>query len=254
MLQIDERNDGRVRVLTLDRPEALNAFDTALYNACAGALRDASAADDVRCVVITGRGRAFSAGQDLGEMNRLGSGDTDGAQHGFPNFLEALSHFDKPIIAAVNGLGVGIGFTMLLQCDLVMMAHSARLRAPFVPLGVVPEAAGSYLMPAVMGNQRAAHMLYTGTWLTATEAVGAGVAWKSVPDEELLPEVFRVAGDIARQPTISLVESKRLVIAARIDAITAARQREDETFARLIGNPASTEALTAFLEKRDPVF
>jgi enoyl-CoA hydratase/carnithine racemase len=254
VLDIQDRNDGRVRVLTLDRPEALNAFDTALYNACADALRDASVTDTVRCVVITGRGRAFSAGQDLGEMARIGSGEQEATSHGFPNFLNALSHFDKPLIAAVNGLGVGVGFTLLLHCDLVLLAHAARLRAPFVPLGVVPEAASSVLMPLVMGNQHAAHVLYTGTWLSAKEAVASGVAWKTVPDHDLMSEAFSVADEIARMPTISLVETKRLVIAARIDAVSAARTREDAVFARLAGGPANAEAISAFLEKRDPVF
>jgi enoyl-CoA hydratase/carnithine racemase len=254
VLQIDERNDARVQVLTLNRPDALNAFNTELYNAAADGLRAASENENVRCVVFTGKGRAFSAGQDLGEMHRISPGDDESTAHGFPNFLAALSRFDKPLIAAVNGLGVGIGFTMLLHCDLVIMAHSARLRAPFVPLGVVPEAAGSLLMPMVMGLQHASHMLYTGNWLSATEAVEAGVAWKSVPDSELLTEAFALADDIAKQPTVSLVESKKLILAARIDAIKIARDREDEAFARLIGGPANLEALTAFLEKRDPVF
>ena len=106
-----------------------------------------------------------------------------------------MSRFDKPIIAAVNGLGVGIGFTMLLHCDIVVMATPRTLRAPFVPLGVVPEAAGSVLMPLVMGSQRAALALYTGSWLSAADALDAGIAWKSVPDSDLLAEAFAVAGE-----------------------------------------------------------
>jgi enoyl-CoA hydratase/carnithine racemase len=254
MLTIDHRNDGRVRVLTLDRPDALNAFDTPLYNACADALRAASADDLVRCVVLTGRGRAFSAGQDLGEMGRLSTGESDGTAHGFPNLLDAVGAFDKPFLAAVNGIAVGIGFTILLHCDLVVVAHAARMRAPFVPLGVVPEAAGSALMPDVMGNQAAAHMLYTGAWLQAADAVACGLAWKNVPDEDLLTETFAITDQIATLPTVSLVETKRLVLGARSDRVRAARDREDAAFARLVGGPANVEAITAFLEKRDPVF
>jgi enoyl-CoA hydratase/carnithine racemase len=254
MLDIQDRDDGRVRVVTLNRPDALNAFDTPLYNACADALRSASADDIVRCVVLTGRGRAFSSGQDLGEMGRLGSGESDGTAHGFPNLLAAVTSFDKPLIAAVNGIAVGIGFTVLLHCDLVVVAHAARMRAPFVPLGVVPEAAGSLLMPEVMGTQAAAHMLYTGTWLQSDDAVACGLAWKRVPDEELLSATFAITDEIARMPTISLVESKRLVLAAKSERIQAARDREDAAFARLVGGPANMEAITAFLEKRDPVF
>jgi enoyl-CoA hydratase/carnithine racemase len=254
VLDIDDRNDGRVRVLTLDRPDALNAFNTTLYNAGADALRAASADNNVRCVVVTGRGRAFSAGQDLGEMSRIDTDAPSDEPHGFPNFLAALSTFDKPLIAAVNGLGVGIGLTMLLHSDIVIMAHSARLRAPFTPLGVAPEAASSYLMPVVMGNQAASYFLYTGNWISASEAVACGIAWKSVPDEELLTEAFAAADEIGRMPTVSLVATKRLVVAGRIDAINAARAREDDAFSRLIGGPANIEAIQAFLEKRDPVF
>ncbi len=254
MLDIDDRFDGRVRILTLNRPEALNAFDTALYNAGAAALREAAADDAVRCVIVTGTGRSFSAGQDLAEMGRIGTGDADGAGHGFPRFLDAVMTFDKPLLAAVNGLGVGIGFTMLLHCDIVVLAHAARLRAPFVPLGVVPEASGSVLMPAVMGNQRASYFLYTGKWMSADDAVEANIALRAVPDGELMHEVLAIAEDIAKMPTVSLVESKRLSIAARIDAVRAANLREQEVFSRLAGAPANMEAITAFLEKRDPVF
>jgi len=254
VLDIQDRNDGRVRVLTLDRPDALNAFNSALYNAAAQGLQDARDDDNVRCVVVTGRGRAFSAGQDLAEMGRIGSGETDGVGHAFPRFIDAVMDFDKPLVAAVNGLGVGIGFTMLLHCDIVVLAHAARLRAPFVPLGVVPEAASSERMPAVMGNQQASLYLYTGRWMSAQEAVANGVALKAVPDSDLLPETYAITDEIAKMPTVSLVETKRLVNAARVDAVKEANVREQGVFAYLAGAPANMEAITAFLEKRDPVF
>ena len=118
-------------------------------------MEEAAERADVACVVITGAGRAFSAGQDLGEMGRLSAAtntDFGDAGPGFPRFLDTLAAFGKPVIAAVNGIGVGIGMTMLLHVDIAIIASTARLRAPFVPLGVVPEAAGSLLMPIVMGN------------------------------------------------------------------------------------------------------
>ena len=170
MLRIDD-NDG-VRVLTLDRPDALNAFNTPLYDACAQAFHEAAARDDIACVVLTGTGRAFSAGQDLGEMAQIdpsARADADDPGPGFPRFIDTVAAFEKPLICAVNGLGVGIGLTVLLHADLVLISTTARLRAPFVPLGVVPEAAGSLLMPAVMGGQRAALALYTGEWITADD-------------------------------------------------------------------------------------
>jgi enoyl-CoA hydratase/carnithine racemase len=255
-LRIEDR-DG-VRLLTLNRPDALNAFDTPLYDACAAAFHEASARADIACVVLTGVGRAFSAGQDLGEMSRIdptgGSTSGDDPGPGFPRFIDTVASFEKPLIAAVNGLGVGIGLTVLLHCDLVLIARGARLRAPFVPLGVVPEAAGSLLMPLVMGGQRAALALYTGEWITAEDAVACGLALQMTEPDALLPDTMEIAGRIARMPVSSLVESKRLVLAGRIDAIRLARAREDAVFARMVGAPANLEALTAFLEKREPDF
>jgi enoyl-CoA hydratase/carnithine racemase len=255
VLQIDD-HDG-VRVLTLDRPDALNAFNTALYDACARAFHEAAARDDVACVVLTGTGRAFSAGQDLGEMAQIdtsAAASADDPGPGFPRFIDTVATFEKPFICAVNGLGVGIGLTVLLHADLVLISSSARLRAPFVPLGVVPEAAGSLLMPLVMGGQRAALALYTGEWITADDAVACGLALRAVEPGELMAETMELAGRIARQPVTSLVETKRLVLAGRIDAVRAARAREDGAFAHMVGGPANLEALTAFLEKREPDF
>ena len=256
ILQIDD--DARVRLLTLNRPDALNAFNEELYHAAGDALVEADTRDDIACVVITGTGRAFSAGQDLGEMGRLRA-DTDiktfgDGGPGFPRFLDTLAAFPKPVLAAVNGIGVGIGMTMLLHVDIALIAATARLRAPFVPLGVVPEAAGSALMPAVMGNQRAAEKLYTGDWITADEAVACGLARRVVVPDELMDATMELARRIAKMPVASLRATKQLVVDARIDAVRAARAREDASFTKMIGQPANMEAITAFLEKREPDF
>jgi len=246
-------DDGGVRLLTLDRPDVLNAFDTPLYDAVRDALRDAAGRDDVAVAVITGSGRAFSAGQDLAEMAALGqtSERPPGATgHGFTTFLDAVMEFPKPLLAAVNGIGVGIGLTLLPHCDLVLIADGARLRGPFVPLGVVPEAAASVTLPAVMGAQRAAHLLFTGAWIDAEEAVACGLAWCRCPPDRLLDETMSIARDIAAMPLESLVATKRLLNAGRDDERRAARAREDTEFARLTGSGANREALAAFLEKR----
>jgi enoyl-CoA hydratase/carnithine racemase len=250
-------DDARVRVLTLNRPDALNAFNDELYHTAGAALEEAAASNDVACVVITGVGRAFSAGQDLGEMGRLGAEgnhDFGDAGPGFPRFLDTLAAFGKPVIAAVNGIGVGIGMTMLLHVDIAFIATTARLRAPFVPLGVVPEAAGSLLMPVVMGNQRAALKLYTGDWITADEAVEYGLALRAVAPDALMDETMDLARRIAKMPVASLSATKRVVVEGRIDAVRAARAREDRAFTGMIGQPANMEAIAAFLEKREPDF
>jgi enoyl-CoA hydratase/carnithine racemase len=257
MAILEVTDDARVRVLTLNRPEALNSFNDELYHLAGYALEEAEASNDVACVVITGTGRGFSAGQDLGEMGRLsaeGTHDFGDAGPGFPHFLDTLAAFGKPIIAAVNGIGVGIGMTMLLHVDIAYISTTARLRAPFVPLGVVPEAAGSLLMPVVMGNQRAALKLYTGEWITADEAVEYGLALRAVEPDQLMTETMDLARRIAKMPVASLSATKRVVVEGRIDAVRAARAREDRAFTGMIGKPANMEAITAFLEKREPDF
>jgi len=254
MLRTDDH--GRVRLLTLDRPEALNAFNTELYDAAAQALNDAAADGDIAVVVLTGEGRAFSAGQDLGEMASLASDmeGADGAGHGFPRFMDALIGFPKPLIAAVNGLGVGLGLTMVGHCDLCLVGESARFRPPFTALGVVPEAAASYTLPAMMGWQAASKALLTSAWISADEAVASGLALRKVPDADLVAEALALAAEIAVWPISSLVGTKRVLKAAHLDAIAEARKREDREFSTMTGSPANLEALTAFLEKRTPDF
>jgi len=265
MLRIDDHD--RVRLITLDRPDALNAFNAALYDAGRDALLAATVDDAVAAVVITGEGRAFSAGQDLLEMAELaskhglgGSGDDEsdaepgGDASGFSGFLDALQSFPKPLIAAVNGLGLGIGFTMLAHCDLVFIAEGARLKTPFTSLGVSPEAASSYLFPLRMGWQRAAKILFTSDWISAEEAVEVGIALQVCAPDALLPETLELAARIARMPISSLVTTKRVMLDAQLPQIREARAREEAAFVTVMGGPANIEALTAFAEKRDPDF
>ncbi len=246
-------NKGRVRVLTLNRPKQLNAFNDAQYDALAAALRAAAEHPRVTVAVITGSGRAFSAGQDLAELGQRPQ-YTDHAAHGFQPFMDALQAFPKPLIAAVNGLGIGIGTTMLLHCDLVLMAESAKLRAPFVSLGISAEAGSSYLFPATIGWANTAHLLYTGNWIPADEAVRLGLAWRVVPDAQLAAEADQLAQQIAANPVTSLVATKKLLLGARINQIRAARDLENEIIGNLAGGPANKEAIAAFLEKRAPDF
>jgi enoyl-CoA hydratase/carnithine racemase len=225
-------HDG-VRLLTLDRPGALNAFDSPLYRA-AGAALDAARRDEaVRVAVITGAGRAFSAGQDLDELARLAAGEP--IDSGFPVLLDALQAFDKPLVAAVNGAAVGIGFTMLPHCDLVLAAETARFRTPFAEMGVPPEAASSYLFPARMGWQRAAEVLFTSPWLSAADAVECGIALRVVAGDDLLPEALALAGSIATAPLAALRAIKATMLAGRAEAVAAARAREEAAFARVLG-------------------
>ena len=222
VLRIDD--DGPVRLLTLDRPEARNAFNKALYDGVRAALEAAAADDAITVGVITGAGDTFSAGQDLKALSGMKDNPDEGK--GFDPFARALAAFDKPLIAAVNGAAVGIGTTLLLHCDLVLVSDTARFKLPFVTLGLAPEAASSLLLPAAIGPQAAAYFLLTGDWIDAETAVARGLAWKRCPPEGLLEEALGVARRIADAPLEAVRNTKRLIQAARADAVTAALDRE----------------------------
>ncbi len=234
MLRTEDHD--RVRLLTFDRPDKRNAFDTALYRAVATALDDARADDAVHVVVMTGAGTSFSAGQDLDEMARLATAVDTGeqAESGFPALLDALQAFDKPLVAAVNGVAVGVGFTMLPHCDVVLASTDARFRAPFAPMGVPPEAASSYLLPLRMGWLRAARVLLTGAWLDAQEALDAGIVGRVVPGDGLVAEALADATAIAEAPLSALRAIKGAMLAGQADAVAAARAREEAAFAELL--------------------
>ena len=179
ILQIDDQN--RVRTLTLNRPDALNAFNEKLYEATAQALQQAAEDPDVAVVLLTGAGRAFSAGNDLKEMQARIT-DPEMANQGshFTAMIDALAGFPKPLICAVNGVGVGIGTTILGYADLAFMSSTARLKCPFTSLGVAPEAASSYLLPRLIGRQNAAWLLMSSEWVSAQEALAMGYGLEGV--------------------------------------------------------------------------
>lgn len=244
---------GRVQTLTLNRPEALNAFNDGMYKAIGDALSGAATNDDISVVIITGEGRAFSAGQDLGEM-----ADPARRKKGFVGqfsyFIKTVATFPKPLLAAVNGLGVGIGLTLLPHCDLVYMSSDARLRAPFASLGVTVEAGNSYLLPKVLGWSNAANILFTGKWISALEAKEIGLIFQVSEADQLLADVMAKADEIAAMPLVSLVATKMLMIEHREEGFKKARSSEDKAFAKLTGAPANREAIAAFMEKREPDF
>jgi enoyl-CoA hydratase/carnithine racemase len=244
-----QEDRGHVRLLTINRPSKRNAFDNSLYNAMADALIAASADGAVRAVVITGAGETFCAGQDFSEMSVEA-----GAEHGFPRFMQALIDCDRPVITAVNGVGIGLGLTMLLHTDINYIAEGARLRAPFVTLAVVPEAASSWLLPAVVGFQRAAEILFTARWIDAAESVAMGLTFAVVARPLLLETALAKAAQIAANPPQSVQHTKRLLRVWRRQAIADARQREDAAFQERLGTAENLEAIQAFFEKRPPDF
>ena len=253
MLRIEDNK--RVRLLTLDRPDALNAFNEALYDATTEALLAAAEDPTVAVVVLTGTGRAFSAGTDLLEMAARGTDPNFvPGKHGFPGMIDALTDFPKPFICAVNGLGLGIGTTILGFADLSFMATDARLKCPFTSLAVAPEAASSYTFPALLGRQQATWMLLSSEWIGAEQCKEMGLVFAVCEPADLLPTTLQHAEVLAAKPISSLVESKRLITAPWREHIEAARANENKAFQKLMAGPANAEALKAFAEKRQPDF
>ena len=246
-------DENRVRTLTLNRPEALNAFNEALYDATTEALNAAAEDDDVAVLVITGTGRAFSAGQDLAEMQaRITDPGFTPGRHGFPGLIDALAKFPKPLVCAVNGLGLGLGATILGFADLAFMSSTARLKCPFTSLGVAPEAASSYLLPALIGRQNAAWVLMSSEWVDAAEAQRMGLVWKVCEPDELLADAHRHANVLADKPISSLIAVKQTMTEPIRAEVAAARSREDAYFAELMGAQANADALAEFNRgKRD---
>lgn len=253
---LDIEDQGRVRLLTLNRPDALNAFSEALYDATAQALIDAAVDPDVAVVVLTGAGRAFCAGTDLVEMGARnpGGGGVEPGVHGFAGMIDQMDSFPKPFIVAVNGLAIGVGATMLGFADLAFMSSEARLRCPFSSLGVAPEAASSYTFPLLLGRQQAMWTLLSAEWISAEEAEEMGLVWKVCPPDELLDTTMAHAQKLAALPVSSLMESKVLITHGWHEGVVAARERENAAFSRLMGAPANVEAIAAFMEKRPPDF
>lgn len=245
----------QVRTITLARPVALNAFNEALYDAVTIALREAASDPSVAVVLLTGLGRAFSAGTDLLEVGeRVTNPDFIPGEHGFIGLVDALAEFDKPLVLAINGLGLGIGTTMIGFADLAFMADDARLQCPFTSLGVAPEAASSYLLPRLVGRQNAAWVLLSSEWISASEAHEMGLVWKLCPPDDLMTVAMDHATRLARLPVASLRAVKQAMTAPIVEQVAAARHRENAFFAGLMGGPANAEALTAFAEGRKPDF
>jgi enoyl-CoA hydratase/carnithine racemase len=242
-----------VRLLTFNRPEVRNAFDTAMYLELTAALHASDADGTVRAVVLTGRDGAFSSGADLTEMAAIATGTkVEGSDRGFQGLLDCLGDIAVPLLAAVNGVGVGLGFTLLAHCDLVLVDRDARLRVPFSELGVPPEAASSVLFPAVMGWQRAARVLLTSDWVDAEELVSLGLALRVCEPGTVRVETLALASRIAAYPRPATRATTSLMRAARRDAVHEANRREQGAFSELLAGAAQAGTLADFAAKAPP--
>ena len=248
---IETYRDGPTLVIRFARPEKKNALTLAMYGRLVVALGEAAADATVRAVVFGSTSDVFTAGNDLGDFMQS---PPTGADSPVFRFLTALSTFEKPLIAAVDGKGVGLGLTMLLHCDLVYASDRSSLVAPFVNLGLVPEAASSLLLPRLVGHQRAAEILLLGEPIDARAAHAMGLVNAVLPAAEVLPHALAIARTLAERPPNALRLAKALLKDPATSTVAERIQKEGALFAERLASPEVAEAIGAFFEKRKPDF
>ncbi|MFT3665290.1 enoyl-CoA hydratase-related protein [Piscinibacter sp.] len=256
------RRDGAVLTLTLNRPQALNSFNGALHEALIGALKQAAGDAEVRCVVITGAGRGFCAGQDLSDPAVAPDPTPGAAPKDIGDLIEArykplalaIHRFPVPVIAAVNGVAAGAGANLALNCDIVLAARSASFIQAFAKIGLVPDCGGSWLLPRLVGRAQAMALALLGDKCGAEEAQRIGLIWRCVDDAALAGEAQALAARLAAMPSRALAETRRAFDACdRLD-LAGALSLEGEVQRRLGMSHDYLEGVSAFFAKRAPVF
>jgi enoyl-CoA hydratase/carnithine racemase len=241
---------SRVLTIRINRPEKKNALTQAMYSAMTAALRKGEAENSVRAILLAGSDDCFTAGNDLADFaSAPAAGPTVAIE-----FLHTLAAARKPVVAAVSGLAIGIGATLLLHCDLVYAAQTARFQFPFVNLGLCPEAASSLILPSLVGHRRAAELLYFGETFGAEAARDFGIVNEIFPDAELLRSAAAKALQLAEKPPAALRATKALLKGHTRAAITEAMAQEMQRFAPLLQGPEVKEAIASFRERRKPDF
>jgi len=244
------RQDGAVLEIIFARPGKKNALSNAMYRAATEALERAHNDTALRVVLFGAEGDAFTAGNDIADFFKAAAGER--RELAAFDFITALGRAEKPLVAAVAGLAVGVGTTMLLHCDLVYVADTATLTTPFVNLALVPEAASSILLPARIGHVRAFAMFALGESLSGSEAFTLGLANKVLPREDVLPAARMAARKLAAQPLGAVVATKKLM--RDRDRILARMAEESAVFGQRLQTEEAREAFRAFAERRAPEF
>jgi enoyl-CoA hydratase/carnithine racemase len=249
-MSIKSKVENRVASVELSRPEKKNALTGEMYKQLAAALTAADADPQVRAILLHGTQDCFTAGNDLHDFLQRPAG----AEPPVVDLFKVLPNLAKPIVAAVGGPAVGIGSTMLLHCDLVYAADNARFQLPFVPLGIVPEFASTYLLPLLAGYQRAAELLLLGQPFTAEKAREVGLVTEVVSAGNLFSKAREAVQMLAALPPESLRLTTRLLKKRHGAAVAETIAEETRIFSERLSSPEAKEAMSAFLEKRKPDF
>ncbi|MEQ8592850.1 MAG: enoyl-CoA hydratase [Parvibaculum sp.] len=248
--------DG-VQIVTINRPDKKNALTAEMYKVLADAIETADADPKIRVTYYTGTGDSFTAGNDLADFAKAGTTPVDEQPKEKPHvtrFLENLANAEKPVVAAVNGLAVGVGVTMLLHCDLVYAGASATFQMPFVNLGLVPEAGSSFLLQRQIGIQKAADLFLTGKKIGAEKAEAIGLVADVFPDNELTVEALARAKALAAKAPNAVRATKALLKDNDRPRVGEAREAEARVFGAQLRSDEVKEAISAFFDKRAPDF
>lgn len=253
-----QSHDGYA-VLTLNRPQALNSFTQAMHAEIRQVLEQVAADTDVRCLVITGAGRGFCAGQDLNDR-AVNANETqaanlgDSVERNYNPLVRLITGMQKPIICAVNGVAAGAGASVALACDIVLAGRSAAFIQSFSKIGLVPDSGASWNLPQAVGLPRAKALALLGKKLSAEQAESWGMIWQCVDDAELMPEAIKMAEHLAAQPILGLAATKALMNSASTRSLDAQLELEKDEMQRLGNTDDYREGVAAFVEKRKPVF
>jgi 2-(1,2-epoxy-1,2-dihydrophenyl)acetyl-CoA isomerase len=257
--QVSVRRDGAVAWFTMSRPDKLNALTATMSSELEAAFTEARADPDVRCMVLTGEGRGFCAGQDLTEFrDSYAKGQRpDIEQHlaeTYHRLIPAMVETPKPVIAAVNGVAAGAGLSLALACDIRVASDAARFTQAFVKIGLVPDSGGTFLLPRVVGYAKALELSMTGDMVDATEAHRIGLVNRVLPADAFADGVTDLARRLASLPTTAIAETKVLTLDALNLDLAEALAREAKAQARMGQTEDHLEGVMAFAEKRDPSF
>ena len=244
---------GSVVVLTLNRPDRLNAFTAPMTAALSAALAAAESDPATRAVLLHGAGRGFCAGQDLAEVTP-GQDLGDTLERRFNPLIRVIRASSLPVVCAVHGVAAGAGANLAFACDVVLAAQSARFMQSFVRIGLIPDAGGTYMLPKLAGDARARGMTLLGEPVSAAQAEAWGLIWRSVPDDELLPEAERIAAHLATQPAQAIALTKRALKAAGSNTLDQQLDLERDLQRECGASADFREGTQAFLEKRPAKF
>ena len=252
-----EIKDGYAEI-TLNRPDKLNAFNEDQHRALKHALNSAASNDACRAVLLTGAGRGFCAGQDLGDRDpRTMDGPPDlgeTIETFYTPLLKSIRALDKPIVCAVNGVAAGAGANIALACDIVLAAKSAKFIQAFCKIGLVPDSGGTWTLTRLLGEARAKALTLTGTPVSAEQAQSWGMIWQAVDDDALMFEARALAKSFAAAPTFGLALTKQAIHAAHTNTFDDQLDLERDFQRRAGRSPDYAEGVTAFLDKRKPIF